>query len=547
MYTRSQAKKKNTEDIKMASSKDKTPSNVDKVFIETSELDTPHDDVEGAEAPLTSTLTTSKSKSTSKADDTVDLSHGLAYGYGYGAETSSSTAAMMGAKSKTSKSPYTAATTPSTFYSTTTPSAPSHGVGASMMPPPGHLIQSPPSLSISDTNFTLQSFSGAANTEDKAEKWLESFLLYTDFKRMSADDSLRLFKLLLKDQAADWLKSLPDHKKYSFESVTSAFNERYALTRVDRWRQTAEIWSRKQAYKESVDDYVAAMQTAGNRVNMPENYLADAILQGLKPELRLFALHSGADTIPEILKVARVSEAAHLADQSATHVSDVNSKLDFVMQQQAETMKALKSIEQSNQRSASMSDQSILNKKVTFAQSAISENEQQNERQYYRRESPARSVSPSERRNNEFRTSSMRSQSPVRYNSSANNNMSNGGRTSNQRRDAHNVSANRQVWRQQRQWPMTPPTGMQPQGRQPSASAPYNTTFNGQSQYIDPLQQRMMQNCARCNYCGRQHPFGKMYCPAANVQCFNCARIGHLAKVCRSASRTQSAMYQSIQ
>jgi hypothetical protein len=100
MYTRSQAKKKNTEDIKMASSKDKTPSNVDKVFIETSELDTPHDDVEGAEAPLTSTLTTSKSKSTSKADDTVDLSHGLAYGYGYGAETSSSTAAMMGAKSK---------------------------------------------------------------------------------------------------------------------------------------------------------------------------------------------------------------------------------------------------------------------------------------------------------------------------------------------------------------------------------------------------------------------------------------------------------------
>jgi hypothetical protein len=147
-------------------------------------------------------------------------------------------------------------------------------------------------------------------------------------------------------------------------------------------------------------------------------------------------------------------------------MSDVNTKLDFVMQQQAETMKALKSIEQSNQRSASMSDPLTLNKKVTFAQSAISENEQQNERQYYRRESPARSVSPSERRNNDFRTSSMRSQSPVRYNSSANNNMSNGGRTSNQRRDARNVSANRQVWRQQRQWSTTPPTGMQPQGPQ---------------------------------------------------------------------------------
>jgi hypothetical protein len=171
---------------------------------------------------------------TSKADDTVDLSHGLAYGYG--AETSSSTAAMMGAKSKTFKSSYTAVPTTSTFYSTTTPSAPIHELRVSMMPPPGHLIQSPASLSISDTTFTLKSFSGAANTEDKAEKWLESFLLYTDFKRMSPDDSLRLFKLLLTDQADDWL----------------------------------------------------------------------------------FVLHSGADPIPEILKVARISESVHLADQSAT-------------------------------------------------------------------------------------------------------------------------------------------------------------------------------------------------------------------------------------
>jgi hypothetical protein len=175
MYTRSQAKKN-----KMASAKDKTPANVDKVFIGTSDVDTAHDDVETDDAAFTSKLTASKSMSTSKTDDTVDLSHGLAYGYS--AETSSSTAAMMGAKSKTSKSSYTTVTTPSTFYSTTTPSAPSHGLGVSMMPPPGHLIQSPASLSISDTTFTLKSFSGAANTEDKAEKWLESFLLYTDFQ-----------------------------------------------------------------------------------------------------------------------------------------------------------------------------------------------------------------------------------------------------------------------------------------------------------------------------------------------------------------------------
>jgi hypothetical protein len=534
------SKEKITEDNKMATAKDKTPANVDKVFIGTSDVDTPHDDVEPDDAAVTSKHTAPKSTSKSKTDDTADLSYGLAYGYG--SETTTSTVTMTGAKSKTSKLSYTTVTTPSTSYPMTIPSAPSHGFGVSMTPPPGHPMQPPASLSISDTTFTLKSFSGAANTEDTAEKWVESFLLYTDFKRMSAGDSLRLFKLLLTDQAADWLKALPDYKKSSFDRLIQAFNERYALTRVDRWRKTAEIWSRKQGPNESVDDYVAAMQSAASRVNMPEDYLADAILQGLKPELRLFVLYAGVETIPEILKIARTSEAAHSADKSTTTTSDINTKLDFVMQQQAETMKTLKLMEETNKCSNIMSDQLALSKRVTFAQAAMSENDQRNDRRYSRRDSPARSVSPSER-NSDTRSNYARSQSPVRYGSSANLNMSNDGRTSDQRRDARNVGANRQVWRPQRQWSTTSPTGMQSQGPQSSSSAPYNTTFNGQSRYIDPLQQRMVQNYARCTYCGRQHPFGKMYCPAANVQCFNCSRMGHLAKMCRSAPRAQGAMY----
>jgi hypothetical protein len=98
---------------------------------------------------------------------------------------------------------------------------------------------------------------------------------------------------------------------------------------VDRWRRTAEIWSRKQGPNESVDDYVAAMQSAASRVNMPEDYLADAILQGLKPELRLFVLYAGVETIPEILKIARTSEAAHSADRSITTTSDRQHKIRF--------------------------------------------------------------------------------------------------------------------------------------------------------------------------------------------------------------------------
>jgi len=40
-----------------------------------------------------------------------------------------------------------------------------------------------------------------------------------------------------------------------------------------------------------------------------------------------------------------------------------------------------------------------------------------------------------------------------------------------------------------------------------------------------------------CLYCGSEHEMGRQYCRAANVQCYNCHRMGHLARVCRAARR----------
>jgi hypothetical protein len=149
------------------------------------------------------------------------------------------------------------------------------------------LFQTLGHLSISDAAFALQPFTGSSHCGDQAEKWLEQFSRYVAFKKLTEDDQLQLFQLLMKDQAADWLTSLPRFRKDDIHVLKDEFMKRHQMTRVEKWRQTADIWKRRQGLTEPVDDYIAAMQAAARRVKMAQFSLADAVIQGLRPEIRL--------------------------------------------------------------------------------------------------------------------------------------------------------------------------------------------------------------------------------------------------------------------
>jgi hypothetical protein len=111
-------------------------------------------------------------------------------------------------------------------------------------------------LSLSDTVFTLKAFSGAANKDDKAKKWSQTFERYISLKRITGEDKLDLFKLILTDQAADWPNSLPKDVQQSFEELIAAFKKRYELTRVDRWKRCLDIWKlRRTAIKRKIPLY----------------------------------------------------------------------------------------------------------------------------------------------------------------------------------------------------------------------------------------------------------------------------------------------------
>jgi hypothetical protein len=58
--------------------------------------------------------------------------------------------------------------------------------------------------------------------------------------------------LLMTEQAADWLQTLPADKKTDIDTLIAEFRKRHELTRVDKWRRTAEVWARHQKEQESV-------------------------------------------------------------------------------------------------------------------------------------------------------------------------------------------------------------------------------------------------------------------------------------------------------
>jgi hypothetical protein len=158
------------------------------------------------------------------------------------------------------------------------------------------------------------------------------------------------------------------------------------------------------------------------------------------------------------------------------------------MQQQAETVRTLKLMEQANQMLKHNVRPAGIIKKVTFAQAAMSDNDQRNERRYSRRESPARSVSPSERSSSDTRSNYVSSQSPVRYSRSDSNNTPNAGRLTNPRRDGREATPSRQVWHSQWQWSSTSSTGTQQYGPQTPPSKSYNTSryrLNENSRFVE--------------------------------------------------------------
>jgi hypothetical protein len=164
---------------------------------------------------------------------------------------------------------------------------------------------------LSEVSLTPKAFGGLAAEIDNAERWLRYLNQYVQYRNLRDDEAFTLFKLLLTDQAQDWLYALPEEQTDSFHRLQEAFMSRYTPNPLQRYQKASHMWSRMQQDNESVDSYFTSIKSAANQIKLrDEQQLCFCLIRGLKPHLQLHVLQNNHDTLEDIQHSVRVAEIA---------------------------------------------------------------------------------------------------------------------------------------------------------------------------------------------------------------------------------------------
>jgi Retrotransposon gag protein len=150
-------------------------------------------------------------------------------------------------------------------------------------------------------------FSGRA--DEDADGFITAFERYVKYRDITeAAKKLNLFVVLLHNSAAQWLDSLPDSSKDTFEHLSAVFAERYRLTESIKFKCANDLFSRKQLPDESVDDYVTQMRRTARLINVDDNILQLVLVNGFTPWISAQVTQAKPESVDKILEVARLAE-----------------------------------------------------------------------------------------------------------------------------------------------------------------------------------------------------------------------------------------------
>ena len=309
-----------------------------------------------------------------------------------------------------------------------------------------------------DSTFAPPPFRGM-DTED-ADGWMARFEKYSTYRGFADRERLHLIAVLLRDEASDWYDSLEDDIKTGWPNLKQAFEQRFQNSELTRWRKANDLWQRVQGANENVESYITSVKKLAKVVGVEGEQLRYALQRGLRPQILAHVIQAQATTVDDLVRAARVAEAASLA----TATAPADSSMDRVVAELA-----------ANRLAAERNTIELQRFTSQLAAKPVSN--------VNRSRTPSPSTRPSVQRRVTFEP--------------------------------------RPRWEQQ-------------------ANPPRPQSWRGRSAGAGP--RRMTpSNTNNCQYCNGFHTPGKQYCRAANVECYVCKKIGHLARVCRSGRRQGQA------
>jgi hypothetical protein len=180
-------------------------------------------------------------------------------------------------------------------------------------------------------NVPPPSFSGRSS--DDAFAFVKEFERYVEWKNVTSDDRKRaLFAVLLRDNAGTWYDTTSDSDRSSYATLRAAFDKRYLSTDAVKHRSARDLFTKKQAESETVDDFVTSVRRLAQLINAKDDVIKWVLLCGLKPQISAVVTQHKADTVDEILDVARLAELT----TAPSTTTDNTIMLDQIAQLQSE-------------------------------------------------------------------------------------------------------------------------------------------------------------------------------------------------------------------
>ena len=248
-----------------------------------------------------------------------------------------------------------------------------------------------------------------------------------------------------------------------------------------------------------------------------------AIIRGLKPGIRLHVLQTGATTLDDVIRAARVAEAAVSASEPTDEVSQLTAQVNQLLAKLA-TKPVVAVVDDTDAR-----------RRVTFSPpDGVEEGRRSpttSPMSPYRTRSP---VDTQQRRPTHQLSrpgpSYNRSAPPTRrYNDDDRRQQVNDGpqRQQAERQYGRSRDSSRTMW--------TPACGARPSQQRTQSWHPQG---NGERRpEFSDNQPRLSHGNSNWGNCGRAHDNVYGACFAAKLTCYRCQRIGHISRFCRSAPR----------